>query len=194
MSQSVNLIPQSEKEVQTKEHLIKMSTLVTVLIAVLVGLVSVGLFYRSVSIKSKIKTHAKNISLYRNDISALDYIEINARNLDAKYNVLTKIFSSRVYYSVLMNELDKRIPSGVIIESLSLEKEKTLNIAGEGSDYLAIAKFVNTLSDPDFENAGEGLKGLFTNVTLNSVSLDSQTNKVNYAIIIEFDSNLLTKK
>lgn len=194
MPQSINLIPQAEKEAQTKERLVKMSTLVTLLVAILVGLVSVGLFYRSLSIKSKIKNHKVDIARYRGDITDLADIEVTARNLDSKYKALTELFVNRPHYSRLFEELIKRVPPTVLINTLSLEKEKTLNVAGEGSDYLSIARFVNTLSEAEFEGSGEGLEGLFIDVTLNSVNLDAQSNNVEYAISIEFDASLLTKK
>ena len=121
-------------------------------------------------------------------------MEIVARTLDAKYQIIDKFLGDNKKYSVLLEELSKRIPAdSVFLESASLgtSDANTLNIAGKGADYIAIARFIDSLSDTEFEGAAPRLKELFTDVTLNSVNLDSQDGDVSYFITITFDSSLL---
>lgn len=192
MPQVLNLIPQSEKQEQNRERLVKVSSIITIVLAIFTAIVGGFLYYRVYTIKDQLKIKEQSITKLKSDIQSLSSIEISARNLGSRFNTLQTLLKNRFVFSKLLDELQNRIPSSVEMESFSLGKEDyTFNISGKGADYLAVSKFITALSNPDDKQAKEGLEKLFTDVTLNSVSLDNQTSKANYFMVITFDPSLL---
>lgn len=185
MGQSINLIPQEEIVEQRKESLVKASSIFAVVVLILTALVTGYYLYTRNNIKSSIAQKEIEIEGFRSDIKNFSEMEIVARTLDAKYQILTNIFETRRLYSVLFKELQAQLPEGVLMDSFSLSGDgnNTINLAGTGSNYLSIARFLNTLTDnnPD----------LFTQVQLNSVTLDNQNANVKYFITIDFNEEFL---
>ena len=87
----------------------------------------------------------------------------------------------------------KRVPATVEIETFGTGRGNTVNVSGIGADYIAIARFINDVSDANFSEAADGLGGLFSNVSLNSVSLDVQTDKARFFIVLTIEESLLKK-
>lgn len=194
MAQSINLIPQEEKQEQVKAKLVKGGTIVSILLLIGVCGAAAYFFVQKDTLNSEISNLDQSILNSRSNIQDLSQIELSARKLDAKYKTLQSIFDSRSDYSLLLNELAKRIPTSVQVESLSFGSTgDSINISGTGSDYVSIAQFINTLSDPTFAAANKGLEELFTNVTLNTVSLDSQNGSAKYFIIVDINKGLLKR-
>lgn len=194
MAQSINLIPQEEKVQQRKVKIVKASSVVSVLILLIVTGVAGYFWYRINGIKEAIAAQELEIQKSRTDIGALSEIEVKARNLDGKFKILSEFFAAERNYSILLKELNKRVPQGsVTVTSFTLtgNNKSQISLSGEGIDYISIARFIDTLSDDDFEDAGEGLEHLFTNVTLNSVNLDNQDLSVGYFILLDYDPSLL---
>ncbi len=190
----INLIPQSEKQEQAKERAVKNSTIITIILSLMAMILGAYMFYQNDLLKKAIQDRDNNISALRNDIQTMSEVEISARNLDQKYQTLKNIMSTRNNYSILLSEFKKRIPSTIEVETFGLGKDSTVNVSGQGNDYISIAKFINDLSDAKFSTAGNGLGALFKDVSLNSVNLDAQTNKAKFFIVITVDENLLKKQ
>src|SRR3989344_3458553 len=102
MGQSINLIPQEEKQEQTKTQLVKLSTVFTIILFVIVAGISGYLFYQTYSLKTQIQLHEANITDLRAQIQNQSQIEIIARNLESKYKALNSILTDRLYYSLLL--------------------------------------------------------------------------------------------
>ncbi|MFZ5425207.1 MAG: PilN domain-containing protein [Patescibacteria group bacterium] len=194
MAQSINLIPQEEKQEQVREKAVKAGTVVSLLILLLVLGISGYYYWQIRSLQQESDGAEARIQELRKEITNLAQIEISARNLDAKFSAVQSIYADRNYFSILLSELSKRVPANVVIANLSLDSgDPIINISGTGSDYISIAQFIKTLSDQNFPSAGDGLAALFTNVTLTTVNLDSQNSSAKYFIIIDFDESLLKK-
>lgn len=189
----INLIPQQEKQEQAKVKAVKSSTVLSIVMFFLVAGVAGYMFYQTSTIKNTIVGHDTNITNLRNDIETLSEIEISARNLGQRYNTLKGILETRDHYSILLAEFKKRIPPTVELDTFGTGRGATINVSGQGTDYISIAKFINDLVDNDFSEASEGLGGLFTDVALNSVNLDAQTNKARFFIVVTVDESLLKK-
>jgi len=187
----INLIPQSEQQEQKKQKAVKSSTTLSIVLFFIVAGVAGYMFYQSNSIKNEIKNHEGSITNLRGDIENMAEMEIVARNLGQRYDTLREILDTRKHYSILMHEFQKRIPSTVEIDTFGTGRGSTINVSGQGADYISIAKFVNDLADDDFEEADDSLKGLFTDVALNSVNLDAQTNKARFFIVVTVNESLL---
>src|SRR3989338_5153115 len=191
MPESINLVPTHEKSQQQKEKLVKAGTIVSIILLVLTIGIAGYYFYSISRIKETSKTLDSDIEVLRSDIKKLADIEISGRNLYTKFLTLKLVFGNRLYYSFLLEELQKRVPSDVFIESLTASRLGELSISGSASNYLSIAKFINTLTDQKFSLAGKGLEKLFTDVKLNSVNLDVQTDSAKFFIVVSYDGKVL---
>jgi Tfp pilus assembly protein PilN len=189
----INLIPQEVKKEQAKKQVVKSSTYVSVFLLVVVGAVSAFLFFRTVSVKSQIKSTNGHIEELRSQINSMSRIEITARNLDQRYSTIKSVFDSRARYSLLMTEFKKRIPETIKVDTFGTGKDNTLNVSGSGADYISIAQFVNNLADKKFPGAKSGYEDIFSEVALNSVNLDAQTSKARFFIVITLDGGVLSK-
>uniref|UniRef100_A0A7C4XTB3 Uncharacterized protein n=1 Tax=candidate division WWE3 bacterium TaxID=2053526 RepID=A0A7C4XTB3_UNCKA len=134
-----------------------------------------------------------NIESLRSQISSMSRIEITARNLDQKYSTVKSIMETRNKYSVLTSEFKKRIPDTIKVDTFGTGKDSTINVSGTGVDYISIAQFVNNLADKKFSGAASGYEELFSEVSLNSVNLDSQTSNARFFIVVTLNSDLLKK-
>lgn len=192
MAQSINLIPQEELREQVQVQVVKASTIVMIVLLVVVAGISGYLFYTTTKLEEEIAAHEQASEGLRTQIQSLADIEIVTRNLDKKYRALSSIFSEKVYYSILADELRKRAPGYVTIADFSMRGAE-LSLSGEGSNYIAISEFLSNLTEPTEAIVTPGLEELFFNVTLNSVTLDSRSSNVKYFITAEFDLGMLAK-
>ncbi len=176
-SQSVNLIPQEEVHEQVKEQVVKMSTVFSVLLFLIVGGISFY-FYNTVnSLKSDIKKTDSEIESFRKEISSMANVEISARNLSTKYNILKDLMKSREKYSILLANLKEKTPSTIVVANMTDSANNSLAISGTGETYTSIADFANSLTD------GETV---FSNVSLNSVSYENKSSRVSYSIVVTY--------
>lgn len=194
MAEGINLIPETEQKEQQKVKIVRSSSVITILMLLVAVGVSAYFFYDANKLQTNIEEQNTLIENYRQDISQMSDIEIEARKLDAKYKILEEIYSTNRNYSILLHEFDKRLPyPNVKVESFVLggENLNTINVSGNGDKYLFIATFMNTLIDTNFNEAKDGLEDLFTEVTLTSVDLDSQTEGADYNIVVNFSPEKL---
>lgn len=187
----INLIPQEVKKEQAKKQVLKSTTALSIVMLVIMVLITGFFFLRNLNTKNQIKDLDTAISKLRTDINTMSDVEIVARNLDAKYSTIKGIMSNRDYYDILMSEFKARIPNNVSIDTFATGRGNTINVSGIGSDYIAIAKFVQNLSDDKYEGATPGLEGIFTDVTLNSVNLDAQTSDARFFLVVTIDPGLI---
>jgi Tfp pilus assembly protein PilN len=192
--QSINLIPEQEVQEQTKSFVVKLSTVVTIILLVLMAVLSGVLFYRTTKLKSTLTSLASEIDAYRASITALSPVEISARNLDKKYSTIKEILATRSMYSLLASELAARIPSGIAISSFTIQKGTTIGLTGFADNYLTISQFTNDLLDANYEGGKPELKKLFTAVMLNSVQLERARNQVTFSIEVTFNPEILKGK
>ena len=193
MPESINLVPSHEKSQQQKEKLVKVGTVVAVILLFISIIVAGFYLYKINKLKETSKTLDSDIEVLRSDIKELADIEISGRNLYTKFLTLKLVFENRLYYSFLLEELQKRVPSDVFIESLTASRLGELSISGSASNYLSIAKFINTLTDQKFSLAGKDLEKLFPDVKLNSVNLDVQTDSAKFFIVVSYDGKVLKR-
>lgn len=181
---NINLIPQYERVEQTKVKLVKFSTVMAVLLFLVIAGTGYYMYYTTSQLRQEIAVQENQIDELRTEIRGLDNIEINARNLFKKSTTLKNIFNSRKYYSILLNELNSSIPDGVSVGSFTMGKENTINLAGSAQTYNLVQDFTNLILERD----------IFEQVSLNSVSLDSQDSSVSFFVIVTFNGELLNAR
>lgn len=195
MAQSINLVPQQEKVVQKRSKLVRVSTVLSIGMLVIVALVAAYYFYTVSSLRQDIAQAQDDISVLRTEISKLSRIEISVRNLDRKFTTLKNIYSSTPFYSSLMEELQRRQPESIEIDDFATGEESQVTLSGRGDDYLAVSEFITALTRQETDEASESTESrdYFTNVELKSVSLESQTGRVKYFLTVTINESLLTK-
>src|SRR3989344_2500516 len=129
MPESINLVPSHEKSQQQKEKLVKVGTVVAVILLFISIIVAGFYLYKINKLKETSKTLDSDIEVLRSDIKELADIEISGRNLYTKFLTLKLVFENRLYYSFLLEELQKRVPSDVFIESLTASRLGELSIS-----------------------------------------------------------------
>jgi hypothetical protein len=121
-------------------------------------------------------------------------VEIDARNLDKKYTILSELFKTRFYFSALLREFDARRPVGVTVSQYDV-RSNTINVSGYATSYISVADFINSLLGDGMSIVADAqdLSELFTAVKLNSVTLDSGNKEVKYSLKIEYDATKLVE-
>lgn len=193
MPAGIDLIPQEEIQEQKKVKLVKSGTVVAIILGILVGVISAGVIYVNSELTSQIKVLDESIAAHRAEVQSLQSIEVIARNLSKKYNTLKDLFDSKIYHSLLIREVEARKPESVRITSFTLDETGRLTISGDASDYLSVSQFVNNLANQNYTGGISGLGALFQGVTLNSVSLDKQSNSANYFIMLNINTSVLIR-
>ena len=192
--QSINLIPQQEVQEQSQERVVTFSTWISIILLLVVGGIAGLYFYLSNDIKNQIKVLDSEITVFRQKISSMANVEVSARNLDKKYTTLKEAFINKMNYSMLATEIAQRMPLGISIDSMTLQKDSKVNITGHADSYILIATFTNNLVNPEFQGGDVYLKNLFKTVTLNSVNLEKNRNIVRFSINADLNGDLLEKK
>jgi len=163
----IELIPKELEEKREREKRLRtarfvgfgflgLSVLVTVLILSVVGAQTV--------LRDNL---LRQISGKEARLSELASTEEKVVALADKNVALTRIFSGRSYYSILLEALEKSVPSGIEVTGLSASQaEATVELSGEIQSYTELAIFLRNLVDP-----GKG-GSLFTQAALTSVTFD----------------------
>jgi Tfp pilus assembly protein PilN len=185
--ENINLIPQEEIQYQAKGKAVKGTTVFFILLTIAALGVSGYLYYTHSEISTKAADVATQIESQRAKIKSLSATEVVVRNLDKKYNSISKLIAERPHYSRLLAELKVRQPDGVRIESMDI-KDGIVNYTGDADNYILIANFINSLLNKDFPGGDPELKDLFTEVKLNSVTLDQNKSTVRFFIVVNYDT------
>ena len=192
MSRSINLVPQEEVTEQKKSKLVRFSTVFSVILLIAVSGIGAFLIYQKNTLQAQVDALDAEVGTLRSDINSLSAIEVTARNLDQKYQVLGEMFDTRQYYSLLLEEVRTRTPDNVKVGNFNID-EASIDLNGEGSDYISVATFMNNLLDKNFEGGDPNLNSLFTSVSLNSVSLKGKEGGVTFVIVVSFDPAILKR-
>ena len=81
MPQSLNLIPDQEVQEQTQKKVVKLSSLFSVLLLIIISGVTAYFIYATTDLNKKIESEESKIASLRNNIQAKADLEVTARNL-----------------------------------------------------------------------------------------------------------------
>lgn len=181
--ETINLIPKEERIQQTKTKVVKFSTILSVIVLVIVAGIGGFYYYKAYTVRSELEMVENNITDLRSQISQLSDIEIDARNLFKKSNTLVSIFDSRLYFSIMLDELEQSVPDGVVVRSFGLNKDMQVSISGTAQTYNEVQDFSNRLLE----------RPLFTEVSLNSVGLENNDERINFFILVTYSEEVLNE-
>jgi len=179
-SYDINLLTREEKQEQVKTKLVKLSSVLSVFLLILVGCLSFYYFSKAQNLKKSIKEEDIKITSMRNSIQEMSDVEVSARNLFQRYNAIEGIFAERIYYSFLLEHFNSKIPIGVTVNSFNFRGQSEIDISGDAENYLLVSQFLrnlNEVADPQ----------VFTSADLTSVTLNASDRSVKYAIVVSFD-------
>lgn len=171
----IELIPKEVEATRERERKIRTSRLVGfgfLGLSVLILALLLSLIGAQTVMVSSIR---RQISEKEARIGELAATEDKVVALTDKSNAMTQIFSGKSYYSVLLEALQKSIPSGVEVTGVSAsETEATVGLSGETQSYIDLAKFLENLVDSAMGGS------IFTQVALSSVSFDPTTERAQF--------------
>lgn len=189
MPETINLIPFEERYEQTKVKVVKSSAVLSVILFILAAGISAYYYYQAAALKVKIQDKEAEIGNLRSKIQELASVEINARNLDKKYNALSTIFVDRPYYSLLLDKFRENTPASIYIQNLNYRGEtSTLTIDGLTDEFILLSDFSDQLLA-----AKIGDKQVFTNVEIRSVNSSQRFNKIEFNLVVTFNQEALKK-
>ncbi len=191
----IDLIPAEERLQRSKEKAKKAALILTLVLFGLTLIASAGLIYYISGLDKKISEDTAAIEDVKAKIQGKAAIEVSARNLDAKYKILSGIISGRTYYSVLLDELTYRSPVNVKINSVESSTPDVATLSGTSTDYVSLAKFLNSLNDQKLasQSAVATDKNLFKEVSITTVSLDPIDSTVKFNLGLKLDEGLLKR-
>ncbi len=192
MPDTINLLPREEKKQRTSLSAVKTSTLIAIILLVVVGSATSYYYISTFRLNHSIKSLEASIERSRKEINNLASIEIVARNLDARYRSLKTFLEERPNYSYLFEELERRMPSSIVLTSVSIAEGSRLQVSGVTDTYVGIARFMYDLEDPNFSGAPSKFRSLFTQVSLNSVgSAQRESKDISFSVTVSFNPTLL---
>jgi len=170
MPEDISLLPkeiEKKKEQEVRDRLLRRGGLVFLAVSLLLA---VGAFVYSLTLNSQLSNLEQNITSEISKISSLSEIELNAKDLELRVGVLTKIIDQKIYFSRLLSTLTKAVPADVTIVELTVPSEEAIAVSGTSRSYVSLARFLLNLKEA----------GLFKMVELRSVSLDAQTGEAHF--------------
>ncbi len=197
METNIDLIPVEERVKRSKEKAQKLGIVVSILVFLFSMIASAGLYFHLNNFNKKIDDSNKNIESIKKKVANRSEVEITVRNLDAKYKTLTKVLNSKIYYSRLLDELSYRIPTTVTITTIDSSTPQSVLVSGNATDYISLAKFLNSLADPSLATNSavtDKSKNLFTEIQINTVTLDPLSSKARFNLNLTVDPELLREK
>ncbi len=183
----INLLTKEEKQEQIQTKVVKFSAIFSVALFVIVAILSGYFFYSAKKLESKIAAEDAKIANLRGSIQEMSSVEISARNLYQRFSAIDNIFTSRVFYSFLLEHFNSKVPAGVTLDSFGFTGSNEISISGEAPNYLAVSEFLRNL------NMQENPQ-VFTSALLTSITLNSANGTVKYAIVINYDVEALKNK
>ncbi len=193
----VNLLPEAKLhklKIQAKRR--KYSTIAGLTGGVVVAIIIV-LVMLQVFLVSTYAINENQMKSLKKEISNSKEMEQSAATLQENLASFYKLNEERTYASRIFTNLEKATPAGITISSFKITSKDVVTISGSAGSFAEVAAFakslqeynVNYLPQPDLDR-----KPIFTEVTIVSVSKDTNSNNVNYSITFKTNKELLKKQ
>lgn len=148
----INLLPtQSKKEILAGRSNVLLVRYIwaTISLLALLGIVSLLSYLLLQKTKTDLETTIRD-----NEQQSVDYAQVRSRADQFKSNLTTakSILDKQVSYTRIILDISKRIPSGVVLDNLTLDTAsfgKPIEITGKAVDHKAALTLKNTLQASD---------------------------------------------
>lgn len=180
----INLLPRdtiNEKTTARLEKGLKIGVIVWVGISIIF---SAGLFTASWLAARDVAAQEDSIIKIQTELAqSADFV--NSLNmLAAKSQGLVAIFKVQPRYSRLLDAFSAKVPPEIRITEVTALSPIKLTVSGTASSYLSLSKFLKAL--------GSDTEGIFTDVTLSNVVLDSLIGQMRFTMEVAIKENSLT--
>lgn len=174
----INLLPtQAKKEILAGRSNVLLVRYIwaTVSLLILLGVVSLLSFLLLQKTKADFEATIKE-----NEEQSVDYTQVRAQSEQFKSNLATakSILDKQVNYTRIILDISKRLPSGVVLDSLNLDTAsfgKPMDIVGRATDHRAALALKNSLQTSD----------IMTDVKFKSLSSLTDGGKYSLAVTME---------
>lgn len=190
MAQNIDLIPLEERVQQEQEKTRKEFIIFSVSVFVIVLIIFIGLSLYTKNLDEKISELKSSVESKKTLIIEKSDIEVTIRNLDAKTASLSNILQNKNYYSILLDEVAKRVPKTVGINTIDTSQVSQVNISGTAKDYVSLAKFLNSLTQ---NQSSSPSANIFKAVSISSVTLDPFSSDAKFNLNVTIEPSLLKK-
>lgn len=196
MNIKINLLPEARllriKDKKKKQYYTLLA--VIIIVGVLGILAALLLFYWA-----RLAQKANNQSTIRNlktDVAAQHELELNATTLQQHLASNTVLNDKRIYVSEIFNQLVKTLPPNVKLTSIRVDEDYNVVIQGTADSLKTVGQFAKALEEFNVNNAilpNLERKALFTSVSVDQVTKQSNSNDVNFTIKFKVDRSLIEK-
>jgi|GEM_PF-3702020 len=176
-SSDFNLMPLEVQEARQKDKHQKTLNKGALFLFVVATIATVGVVFYEAYLQRKIAQTEQAIEQERKTLRSFQDLEVLVRNAAQRYNTLEVIYGQYPHYSLLLEKLALKVPSGVKVTDLAVISPEQVSLSGEAEGYLVIAKFVKALSLKE-----EGT--IFAGVTVPRVSFDGQAGLARFSLNI----------
>ncbi|TXI86701.1 MAG: hypothetical protein E6Q36_08825 [Chryseobacterium sp.] len=197
MSIRINLLPEArmlrlknkakKKTYATLAGLVGGITLATIIVF---GMLQVFLLSTYAVNENRIKALTKEVNVNRD-------MEQSAATLQGNLASFYTLNANRTYASRIFSNLFKTIPGNITINSFQIDDQDKVTISGTADSFADVSKFAESLKqyNVDFlpQKDLERLP-IFKDVTITSVSKDTNSGKVNYSLTFNVDKELIKKQ
>lgn len=182
----IELVPKELEAEKKKIGLLRSVRLIGFVFLGAAVLATVLLYLVVSSRRSSLNSLNQQISDKESRIAEMAETEGKVVALTTKNTLLTKIFATRSYYSLLFEAVQKSIPIGVDVTDLVTVGGKA-RLSGSVQSYISLDTFLRSLIDPAKGGA------LFEEVSLTSVSYDASTGEAEFTAEVTIEEGGLLK-
>lgn len=188
---TINLLPQKISKQQRTARVVTKATSIGFIVCAVLVVIAFGLgIYRFFLGRHLASLEEQATSLETTILSKAELEEISDK-LSNKSGALSLIFSTRDRYSYLIETFINMIPQGVYFSDFSvgsnggISTNWSVNVSGTALSYISLSEFLRIIPSP------EGGGDVFESAKLSSVSLDDNSGKIRFAILLGIKQNAL---
>ncbi len=191
-SSNLNLIPDDvllEKNRRVKKQ---KGLKFGILLVIILSVVGVGLVVYNITLQKQIKSLKSEIDYKNTQIDKLKEFGKVGYSLGIRLENVKNVLKKRPEYSNLIQELQKRTPDKVSVNSYSFS-DNTISISAVAKDnYTPIAEFQDNLLKEKNEGVDPEMT-IFTDVKIGSANYNKQDGSVSFKFTVSYNSNALTE-
>ncbi len=176
----VNLMP-SDSASEHKALYHRYARKISIFQAIIIISICVGLLGARFAISAGIKVSKASIEREKEIILAQEVTLNTVNRIIVKAEAFNKVTPSKKKFSPLLSKIPELLPSGTILQSLSVNDTSVL-LRGSTIGALEVAKLLEVATDP--------AKGgtTFADAQLQELSIDPRTNEVQFSVMLQLKS------
>lgn len=184
----LNFIPDSIVQEKKVQYTKKVGTRGALILMIIIAIISAGFLFYNLTLNRRITSNMQQTEQKRSEIQALKKFGEDGYKLGLRLENAENILDNRGKLSVLASEIQKRLPSGVLLTEWNYNKEQGLSLKGTvAGTYVPIESYSDELlRTPDGEE-----HNIFKEVKLKNALYDKSEGLVDFELSIIVDEAVL---